>query len=153
TQHFQQQDRYAEGLMRGGLRAAALQSHGFSRLELDRAALDAGQIAIAAAAGIFPDGTPFAIPEDMPAPPAAPVRGENSAGLVLLAVPSEQAGAATIDPAHAEAGGARYRGRILAVRDCVRGGADPEDVEVATLAAHILSPADDPAGYSTLAIA
>ena len=59
TQHFQQQDRHAEALMRAGLQAAAWQPQGFSRLELDRAALDAGQVAIRAAEGLFPDGTPF----------------------------------------------------------------------------------------------
>ncbi|MGB3315752.1 MAG: type VI secretion system baseplate subunit TssK, partial [Albidovulum sp.] len=41
TQHFQQQDRYAEALMRAGLRAGHLQGWGFSALEIDRAALDA----------------------------------------------------------------------------------------------------------------
>ena len=41
TQHFQQQDRHAEALMRAALQAAPWQPHGFTRLELDRAALDA----------------------------------------------------------------------------------------------------------------
>ena len=45
TQHFQQQDRHAQSLMRGGLLAAAWQSHGFAMLELDRAALNAGRVA------------------------------------------------------------------------------------------------------------
>ena len=41
-QHFQQQDRYAEALMRAGLRAGHLQGWGFSALEIDPAALDSG---------------------------------------------------------------------------------------------------------------
>ena len=69
TQHFQQQDRHVEALMRAALQAAPWQPHGFTRLELDRAALDAGQIAIRSARGLFPDGTPFSIPETAAPPP------------------------------------------------------------------------------------
>ena len=69
TQHFQQQDRYGEALVRGALRAGRLQTFGFAALSLDPALLDAGRLAVRGAQGIFPDGTPFAIPETMDAPP------------------------------------------------------------------------------------
>ncbi|MDI3337737.1 type VI secretion system baseplate subunit TssK [Defluviimonas aestuarii] len=152
TQHFQQQDRYAEALMRAGLRAGHLQTYGFSALELDTAALDAGQIAVAKAEGLFPDGSPFAIPGDMEPPPALAVKGD-AAGLVSLAIPVESRGAASVDPAHAEPTGARYRGTMITARDAVRGGAETEEIEVARLAARLIAPGDEMAGYTTLALA
>ncbi len=153
TQHFQQQDRHTEGLVRGALAAHPLQRFGFSQLRLDKAALDAGQIAIAEASGLFPDGTVFSIPGDAAAPPPLPVRADTRAGLVMLAVPAEQPGATLIDPAHAEAAGGRYRGRLTTVRDAVRGGADPEEVEIASLALRLIAPGDEMAGHTGLPVA
>ena len=152
TQHFQQQDRYAEALMRAGLRAGHLQGWGFSALEIDGAALDAGQVAITRAEGLLPDGTPFSIPDGMEAPAALAIKGDM-AGLVSLAVPAEQRGAASIDAAHAEASGARYRGAMETVRDAVRGGAEPEEIEVARLAARLIAPGEDTAGFTVLPLA
>ncbi|MFB2605725.1 type VI secretion system baseplate subunit TssK, partial [Rhizobium phaseoli] len=59
TQHFQQQDRYTEALIRGALQAGRLQTFGFRSLTLDAAQLEAGRVAVLSARGIFPDGTPF----------------------------------------------------------------------------------------------
>jgi type VI secretion system protein ImpJ len=153
TQHFQQQDRYTEALMRAGLQAAAWQSFGFTALQLDKAALDAGQVAIARAEGLFPDGTAFSIPDIMASPPALPMKAGSATGLCHLAIPVEQAGAATIDPAHAEPSGARYAGAVYTARDTVRNGAAAEEIEVARLAGRLLGPGDATAGYVLLPIA
>lgn len=153
TQHFQQQDRHVEALVRGALAAHPLQSFGFSRLQLDAAALDAGQIAIASASGLFADGTAVSVPDDAPPPPPLPIRADTRAGLVMLAVPALQPGTVTMDPAHAEPAGARYRGRMVAVPDTVRGGADPEEIEVASLALRLIRPGDDLAGHVVLPVA
>lgn len=152
TQHFQQQDRHAEALMRGGLLAAPWQSHGFAMLELDAAALNAGRIAVLRASGLFSDGTPFSVPDQMPAPPAVPIRGDQS-GLVVMAIAMERPGSAAIDPAHSDPTGARYRGSVESVRDVIRGGADPEEIEVARLAARLIAPGEETAGHVTLAVA
>lgn len=153
TQHFQQQDRHSEGLVRAALAAHPLQHFGFARLELDRAALGAGQIALRAAEGLLPDGTPFSIPADAPVPAALPIRKDGKAGLVMLAVPAQQAGASSIDPAHADASGARYRGQMITAPDAIRGGADPEEIEVAHLAARLFAPGEDMAGHIGLPVA
>lgn len=152
TQHFQQQDRYTEALMRGALAAHPLQRFGFARLELDKAALDAGQIAVRAADGLFPDGTPFSIPSDMPPPPPISVKADSKAGLVTLAIPTEQPGGTNIDSAHGDPSGARYRGVSMLARDAVRGGADPEDIEVARLTARLVAPGEELAGYIGLPV-
>ncbi|MBL9051854.1 MAG: type VI secretion system baseplate subunit TssK [Tabrizicola sp.] len=152
TQHLQQQDRYTEGLVRGALQAAPMQAWGFRSLTLDKPALDAGHVAISAASGIFPDGTPFAIPDTMSAPAPVPIK-PDMAGLVALAIPIDRPGTATIDPAHAEPAGSRYRGVIQTVRDAIRGGAEPEELEVARLAARLILPGEDGAGYVALPVA
>lgn len=152
TQHFQQQDRHAEALMRAALQASPWQAFGFAALELDRAALDAGQVAIKTARGLFPDGTPFAIPETAAPPPPVPIAG-GASGVAHLALAVEQPGVATMDPAHAEPSGARYRGEIVQVRDTVRNGADPAEVEVARLALRLLGPTEATAGFVTLPVA
>ena len=64
-QHFQQQDRHTEALVRGALQAGPLQAWGFRTLTLNPALLEAGRVAITEARGILPDGTPFAIPDSM----------------------------------------------------------------------------------------
>lgn len=152
TQHLQQQDRYTEGLVRGALQAAPMQAWGFRSLTLDKPALDAGRVAISQAEGIFPDGTPFAIPDTMSAPAPVPIKADM-AGHVALAIPLERPGTATIDPAHTEPAGSRYRGVIQTVRDAIRGGAEPEEIEVARLAARLILPNEDSAGYVALPVA
>lgn len=152
TQHFQQQDRFVESLMRGTLQAGRLQTYGFRSLTLNPALLEAGQVAILSARGIFPDGTPFAIPETMDPPQPLAVTAETPAGAVLVALPLEPTGGVAFDPAHAGASGARYKGRIVAVNDAVQGGADPEEIEVARPQARILPPGRSVGGYTVLPI-
>ncbi|MDQ2065697.1 type VI secretion system baseplate subunit TssK [Xinfangfangia sp. CPCC 101601] len=151
-QHFQQQDRHAEALMRSGLQVAPWQAWGFTKLEFDRAALDAGQLALRAAAGIFPDGTPFDLPQSAALPPPIPITSAMQ-GPVQLAIPVEQAGAATMDASHAEPSGARYRGEITEIRDTIRNGADPAEVELARLNLRLLAPGEALAGFVTLPLA
>lgn len=61
-QHFQTQDRFLEDLLEFQLSTLAFCPWGFSRLEVDREALAGGSFAIAAAAGILPDGLLFDMP-------------------------------------------------------------------------------------------
>ena len=153
TQHFQQQDRYAESLLSASLRAAPMHPFGFTSLELDRAALDAGRIAVVQAEGLFPEGTPFSIPSDCAAPPPAGLKPGSGHGLVALAIPAFRPGTVTIDPSYADASGARYRGQLVQTRDTVRSGAANEEIEVAALATKLIVPGEDTAGYITLPLA
>jgi type VI secretion system protein ImpJ len=153
TQHFQQQDRHTEFLVRGALQAGQLQTFGFRSLSLDQAMLDAGRVAVTSARGILPDGTPFAIPETMDAPAPLAVNREMGGGAVLLALPVEPPGGTSFDPAHGEPTGARYRGRIVRTSDAVHGGADPEEIEIARPQAILLPPGRPSGGYTALPVA
>jgi len=67
-QHMQQQDRYTERYIE--LRAATLRPHpwGFDELEIERDLLAIGKLGIRRARGVFPDGTPFSMPDRDPLP-------------------------------------------------------------------------------------
>lgn len=92
AQHFQQQDRYVEHLLQA--RTAPLRAHpwGVTELSLDRDLLAAGKFAVASAAGVLEDGTPFAIPgsADQPPPLDLPEGARNV--VVYLAAPVRQPG-------------------------------------------------------------
>lgn len=153
TQHFQQQDRFFESMVRGALQAGHLQTFGFRTLILDPALLETGQVAVLSARGIFPDGTPFSIPDTMDAPRPLAITAEMGSGAVLVALPLEPPGGIGFDPAHVEPSGARYRGRIVPVRDAVQGGADAEDIEIARPQALLLAPGKSVGGYTALPVA
>lgn len=153
TQHFQQQDRHTEGLVRDSLQAGRLQTFGFRSLVLDGSMLDAGRVAVQSAAGILPDGTPFRIPETMDPPKPLAVTREFPAGAVQIALPLETPGGVGFDPAHAEPTGARYRGRFERVHDAVHGGADPEDIEIARPQPVLLAPGKPTDGYTAMPVA
>ncbi|HUF55226.1 MAG TPA: type VI secretion system baseplate subunit TssK [Thermohalobaculum sp.] len=152
AQHFQQQDRWTEGLVRGAWAAAALPAWGFRTLRLDGVALETGRIAVEAAAGIFPDGTPFAIPDLADPPEPLMIDPKRTGGPVLLALPVEQAGVVSFDPAHLDPSGARYRGQAEPMRDAVARGADPEEIEIARPQFRLLGPGEDASGFTALAL-
>src|SRR5438105_10626832 len=58
-QHLQQQDRYFERYVETRCQALRSSSWGLTELELERDLLSIGQLGLARAAGVFPDGTPF----------------------------------------------------------------------------------------------
>ena len=65
-QHFQQQERHLESWIEG--RAGALRPYawGFTELEIERDLLAIGKLGLRRARGVFPDGTPFAMPDNEP---------------------------------------------------------------------------------------
>ena len=102
-QHFQQQDRYVEQLVKN--RAAPLAGYfwGYSRLSLDEAALALGKVALTRATGIMPDGTPFDFPADgaalTPLDIPADARGERVYLVLPMHRPSaEEADWASVHP-------------------------------------------------------
>ncbi len=68
-QHFQQQDRYFERYVETRCQALVPHSWGFTEIEFERDFLKIGKIGLRRLAGVFPDGTPFRMPDDDPLPP------------------------------------------------------------------------------------
>ena len=86
-QHLQQQERYLE--RRIELRAGSLrgQSWGLTELELEPDLLAVGRIGRRRARGVFPDGTPFSMPDDDPLPMALEVEPGCRDEIVYLTLP------------------------------------------------------------------
>src|SRR4051812_28248302 len=95
--HFQQQDRYFERYVESRCQSLVPYSWGFSELELERDLLSIGKIAIRRAAGVFPDGTPFRIPDDDPMPAALQLDVQVRDQIVYLAVPLRRGDAPGVD--------------------------------------------------------
>lgn len=107
-QHFQQQDRHAEWQLNARTAPLAANAWGFSRLELDEAALALGKIALARAAGILPDGTPFEFPLAQQQPLALDFPADLRDELVCLALPMRRTHAPELSTAESPDPLARY---------------------------------------------
>lgn len=153
-QHFQQFDRYVQGFVDARTSAAQPDAWGFSDLRLDDQALALGKIAIASARGVFPDGTPFNIPAEDPAPDALEVPENVKNTEVYLALPMLNP---TRNEIHYDGGDESRLTRYRAVEESIRDSAavaDGELVEIQTGAMRgKLVLADDEVGdYACLGI-
>lgn len=88
--HFQQQDRHAQNWVES--RCAGLQSYswGITQIEIDRSLLALGKFALMSCQGIFPDGTPFNIPEQHPLPTPLDIATDTKDEIIFLALPVQR---------------------------------------------------------------
>ena len=71
AQHFQQQDRWLEALVRGRTGMLRPYPWGMTEYAIDRDLLATGRFALSSGAGVFEDGTLFVIPGETDHPRAA----------------------------------------------------------------------------------
>ena len=137
-QHFQQQERYLEAYVEG--RAASLRADGwgFEELELDRDVLAIGKLAIRRARGVFPDGTPFSIPDRDPAPAPLEVAPELRNARVYLALPLRRGGALDSDRRAGAESLSRQTVRELELRDATVESANTSLIEVGGLRTRLI---------------
>lgn len=102
-QHLQQQDRYTDRLVRASTGPLRPFAWGLTHLELDRDMLTLGKFAVRAAAGILPDGTPFAVPDHDDHPRAIDLPEATRNATLYLMLPARQPGATeAAGPEHTE---------------------------------------------------
>jgi type VI secretion system protein ImpJ len=138
-QHFQQQERYFERYVEGrtgGLRGS---SWGFEELELDRDLLAIGKLAVKRAKGVFPDGTPFSIPDHDPAPDPLEVAITLRDTRVLLALPLRRAGALDSDRRTTADGLVRQFVREIEARDVTQETPATAVIEVGGLRTRLIA--------------
>ncbi|MGZ4960291.1 MAG: type VI secretion system baseplate subunit TssK [Methylomonas sp.] len=152
-QHFQQHDRYFESLVHGlslGLHAYAW---GFSRLTIDSSCLSIGKLGLSECSGVFPDGTPFNLPQDDNLPLPLEVPENEKASVVYLALPLRRPDATEVDSEAYADNMARYRLGERQVRDYNSGADGCYDVQIGGLKPRLMCSSQERSGYVCLGVA
>jgi type VI secretion system protein ImpJ len=149
-QHFQQHDRYFERFVEG--RSAPLRSHswGFAELAIERDLLAIGKFALKRASGVFPDGTPFSMPDDDPLPAPIELNAQVRDKGVSLAIPLRREGAREFDRREVVDGVVRYRVRDVETRDVSGDAGALHAVEVACLRSKLMLSDEPREGYACI---
>ena len=127
TQHFQQQDRWTEQLVRGRVQALRPHPWGLVEYALDRDLLGTGRFALASGSGVFEDGTPFSLPGETDHPPPLELPDSARNVLVYLALPIRQAGAVEVADSATEG---RYAARPFEAYDTHSASPQPAELQV-----------------------
>jgi type VI secretion system protein ImpJ len=152
-QHFQQQDRYFERFIEGRCQALIPHSWGFTEIEFERDLLSIGKLALRRAAGVFPDGTPFRMPDDDPLPPPIDIGPQVRDQIVYLAVPVRRAEAAEVDRASGADGLVRHDVRQWEARDVTSASGNAAVLEVGALRTRFLLASDVTQAYACVPLA
>ena len=151
-QHFQQQERYVERLIDSKCSVFGAYAFGVQQIEIDQQLLKLGKVSVLRAQGIFPDGTPFSLPDNEDPPPVLDV-GENTHNtLVYLAVPLRRPGAVDLLPKDSSLGMARYYSSEQTVKDNTEDEGENLSVNVGKLRLKLLLDSDDTSGYACIGI-
>lgn len=152
-QHFQQHDRYVESLIHGLSLGIHAYAWGYSRLKIDQTCLGIGRLGLTECAGVFPDGTPFNLPQDDDLPLPLEVPDGEKASVVYLALPLRRPDATEVDSEAFVDNMARYRLGERQVRDHNSGADGRYDVQIGALKPRILCDSQERSGYVCLGVA
>lgn len=128
-QHFQQQDRYVDALVNTRISGTRPYCWGLFELVIDEDLATLGKFGVVRASGIMPDGTTFAIPEDMPPPPPLDMPGDTRDAIVYLTLPARQDGAVEFRDAETKSQDARFLVEEMQVTDSFSDDRVQEDIE------------------------
>src|SRR3954470_2434485 len=152
-QHFQQQERYFERYVEARCHWLVPHSWGFIEIEFERDLLSIGKIALHRAAGVFPDGTPFQLPDDDPVPPPLDVDVEIRDQLLFLAVPLRRSGELEADRNGGADGLVRHAVREIQARNATSTSGDPAVLEVGALQTRLMLERDVTQAYACIPLA
>lgn len=151
-QHFQQHDRYLEALINGRCLGLRPFDWGFYSVKVDPDLLRIGKLSLSECSGIFPDGTPFSLPENgelpLPLDIAETVRNEE----VFIALPLRRPQSVESDSDQNPESLARYRLNEKEVRDNNAGFDDKAPLQVGKLKTRLMLQQEDRSGYACLGI-
>jgi type VI secretion system protein ImpJ len=137
-QHFQQHERHLERYIEGRSRDLRAHSWGFTELELERDLLTIGKFGLRRAAGVFPDGTPFAMPDDDPLPAPLDMTSQVRDQKLFLAIPLRKESARESDRREQVDGVVRYRSKDFEARDITADSNATATLEVAALRSRLM---------------
>ena len=150
TQHFQQQDRSLEQLVRGRVQQLRPHPWGLVSYALDRDLLATGRFAVSAAAGVFEDGTPFSLPGEADHPPPLDLPENARNVLVYLGLPIRQAGAVEVSDGATEG---RYAAHLFEAYDTHSASPQSAELQVGRLKTRYLLETEERTGYLCIGLA
>ncbi len=152
-QHFQQQDRYVEHLLRRN--SIALRPHvwGMSELAIDHDLLKTGKFGILQCSGVFRDGTSFNIPDGADPPTALDLNETVKDSTVYLALPVEDPRGLETDLQGTANGSLRYGVSEVEIRDSAHATDTPERIQVGRLRFRLMLESEERGGFQCLALA
>ncbi len=154
AQHFQQQDRHVERLVRESLRGLVPYGWGLRHQKPDRAQLELGSFALSELSGIFPDGTPFSAPQLDGLPDALTLPEDAAGKRIFLAIPERRADDAEFGGAEGEDGRvSRYDSVEAEVFDAIRGTAGAAAISLGRLKLRYLLEGTGSTGFVLLPVA
>ncbi len=151
-QHFQQQERYFERYINGKCDAFGAYGWGVNDFEIDQQLLKLGKLSVISAKGIFPDGTPFSIPDLNDPPPVIDLPENLHDIVVYIAIPVRRPGAVDVLDEENSQGLARYYLADTNVRDVTEEGSENLSVDIAKLRTKLLLDTDDLSGYTCVGV-
>jgi type VI secretion system protein ImpJ len=152
-QHFQQQERYFERYVEERCQSLVPHGWGFTEIDIERDLLSIGKIALRRAAGVFPDGTPFRMPDDDPLPKPIDIGPDIRDQILYLAVPLRRAGELEADRDGAADELARHGVREIQARNATASGGDPALLEVGALRTRLMIASDVTQAYASIPLA
>ena len=152
-QHFQQQDRYFERYVETRCQSLVPYSWGLTEIEFERDFLRIGKIGLRRLAGVFPDGTPFRMPDDDPLPPPIDIPADVRDQRLFLAVPLRRAGELESARTPSAEDLVRQQIREFQVGNVAASGSEPATLEVAALRTRLLAERDTTEAYACIPLA
>ncbi len=153
-QHLQVQDRFIESTLEFTLGSLNYRPWGFRKLLVNQEALAGGFFALSAAAGLFPDGLPFEMPESDATPPPKPLANafeDADSADIFLAIPHYRERGLNVS-AGRQAADTRYVAEVAVVRD-ENSGANEKPIQVARKNFRFLVQGESREGTSAMRVA
>src|SRR4030095_885646 len=152
-QHFQQQERYFERYVEARSQSLVPHSWGFTEIDFERDLLSIGKVALRGLAGVFPDGTPFRMPDDDPLPAPLDIGADVRDQILYLAIPLRRPGEIEADPDARADDLVRHAVRQVQARNATSNGGDPAVLEVGALRTRLLLASDVTGAYACVPLA
>ncbi len=152
-QHFQQQDRYLEHMLRQSSVASRPHAWGFSELAIDHDLLNTGKFGVLQCSGAFRDGTGFNMPDGADPPEPLDLSEAVKDSTVYLALPVEDPRGLETDLQGTVNGSLRYGVSELEIRDSAHATDTPERIQVGRLRFRLMLETEERGGFQCLAVA
>jgi len=152
-QHFQQQERYVERFVETRCRSLVPHAWGFTEIEFERDLLAIGKAALRRLSGVFPDGTPFQLPDDDPLPAPIDIGTDVRNQILYLAVPLRRPGESEAVRDGSTDDLARHAIRQVPAADSTAADSDPAMLEVGALRTRLLLAKDLTEAYACVPLA